>query len=199
MIKTYSYSLTNSICTLPSRLMDTRLMLPLLSLLFLDCATATKALAEPLEPSCLFTVGKVHFNLTDLRHAKTDYYGHSSRYNYTMNLCGPSLMESCANRAGSLCQFLHNATAPFVLASWSRDPYPACSFIDSQQPDQGIALTFDNGDACGKGSRQVQLRLHCTSKLGTTIRVTEVHECLYLVDLDAGDAACAFKPSRVQP
>jgi hypothetical protein len=107
------------------------------------------------------------YDFSALTKYKGDFAGSDVNYNYLMNICGPANVGGpCAQHHAAICQYSkQNGNYVASLGSWSTGVQPSWSFIDANNVNKGVMLTYRNGDICWINHMQV-------------VRVANVHlEC----------------------
>jgi len=108
--------------------------------------------------ACTYQAGpSTYFDLSKL--AGTDFSSSSDGYTYKFRLCGVVSDSQCSQVSGSYCQY--GGTVMYSCGQWLNHVW---SLIDASNPNKGIQLQYNNGDAtwCGV-ARTSTIILNCVA------------------------------------
>ncbi|CAG9327861.1 unnamed protein product [Blepharisma stoltei] len=133
---------------------------------------------------CKFTMpdGNV-IDLSSLYTEVPDYEMDAMDFVYRVNICGDA-HKTCGADPGIATQWEYNGNCVAVLARQSGAP-PKATYINSDDPDLGIQLTYFNGDNCYNGPRQVIYNLHCAKEKTRITMIEEFSTCVYTFEINS--------------
>ncbi|CAG9324551.1 unnamed protein product [Blepharisma stoltei] len=133
---------------------------------------------------CKFTMpdGDV-IDLSSLYTEIPDYEMDAMDFVYRNNICGDT-HKTCGVNTGIATQWEYNGGCVAVLARQSGTP-PVATYINPDDPDLGIRLTYFNGDSCGSIQRQVIYNIHCAKEKTRMTMAEEFSLCVYTFEVNS--------------
>ena len=108
-----------------------------------------------------------------------DYTISVGGYDYIINVCGDTV-KKCPGDAFSIATQWLNGSCVSILARQSPAP-PVISYIDPEDPGEGVTLTYSNGDVCLDSftPRKVVYNLYCDDGITELDSAEEDPKCVY--------------------